>query len=97
MARRETLSCPVCELPPNVHRIRTAIRRHKGHEQKQEARVANVSQLPLRACNEVGRQLRDATLVMYLIRSQGMPVPEARENFREDRAEAIAIVTGRIL
>jgi hypothetical protein len=36
-------------------------------------------------------------LVMYLIRSQGMPVPEARENFREDRAEAIAIVTGRIL
>jgi hypothetical protein len=36
-------------------------------------------------------------LVMYLIRSRGMPVPEARENFREDRAEAIAIVTGRIL
>jgi predicted transposase YbfD/YdcC len=26
-----------------------------------------------------------------------MSVPEARENFREDRAEAIALVTGRIL
>ncbi|MGC2779183.1 MAG: ISAs1 family transposase [Bradyrhizobium sp.] len=36
-------------------------------------------------------------LVLYLIRSRGLPVPEARENFREDRAEAIALVTGRIL
>jgi len=26
-----------------------------------------------------------------------MAVPEARENFREDRAQAIAIVTGRFL
>jgi predicted transposase YbfD/YdcC len=36
-------------------------------------------------------------LVMYLIRSQGMSVPEARENYREDRAQVIALVTGRIL
>jgi predicted transposase YbfD/YdcC len=36
-------------------------------------------------------------LVLYLIRSRGMSVPEARENFREDRAEAIALVTGSIL
>lgn len=36
-------------------------------------------------------------LVLHLIRSRGMSVPEARENFREDRAEAIAIVTGRFL
>ena len=36
-------------------------------------------------------------LVLRLIRSRGMSVPEARENFREDRAEAIAIVTGRFL
>ena len=36
-------------------------------------------------------------LVLHLIRSRGMSVPEARENFREDRAEAIAAVTGRIL
>jgi predicted transposase YbfD/YdcC len=36
-------------------------------------------------------------LVLYLIRSRGMSVPEARENYREDRAQVIALVTGRIL
>ena len=36
-------------------------------------------------------------LVLYLIRSAGMSVPEARENYREDRAQVIALVTGRIL
>ena len=36
-------------------------------------------------------------LVLYLIRSRGMSAPEARENYREDRADAIALVTGRIL
>jgi hypothetical protein len=36
-------------------------------------------------------------LVLYLIRSAGMSVPEARENFREDRNQVIALVTGRIL
>jgi predicted transposase YbfD/YdcC len=36
-------------------------------------------------------------LVLFLIRSAGMSVPEARENYREDRAEAVALVTGRIL
>ena len=36
-------------------------------------------------------------LVLSLIRSRGLCVPEARENYREDRAEAVAIVTGRIL
>ena len=36
-------------------------------------------------------------LVLHLIRSHGMSVPEARENFREDRAEAIALVMGRFL
>ena len=36
-------------------------------------------------------------LVLHLIRARGLSVPEARENFREDRAEAIAVVTGRIL
>jgi hypothetical protein len=36
-------------------------------------------------------------LVLHLIRSRGMAVPEARENFREDRAQVIALVTGRIL
>ena len=36
-------------------------------------------------------------LVLCLIRARGLSVREARENFREDRAEAIAVVTGRIL
>ena len=36
-------------------------------------------------------------LVLYLIRARGMSVPEARENYREDRAQVIALVTGRIL
>ena len=36
-------------------------------------------------------------LVLHLIRARGLSVPEARENFREDRAQAIAIVTGLFL
>lgn len=36
-------------------------------------------------------------LVLNMIRSRDLAVREARENFREDRAEAIAVVTGRIL
>jgi hypothetical protein len=32
-----------------------------------------------------------------MIRGRGLPVREARENFREDRAEAIAAVTRRFL
>jgi predicted transposase YbfD/YdcC len=36
-------------------------------------------------------------LALYLIRSAGMSVPEARENYREDRHRVIALVTGRIL
>jgi hypothetical protein len=36
-------------------------------------------------------------LALSLIRKSGIPIPQARENFREDRAEAIKTVTGRIL
>ena len=36
-------------------------------------------------------------LALSMIRARGLSVREARENFREDRAEAIAAVTGRIL
>ena len=39
--------------------------------------------------------LRNAVLTM--IRAAGLHVPEARENFREDRNEAIKAVTGQIL
>lgn len=36
-------------------------------------------------------------LALSLLRKTGIAIPEARENFREDRAEAIKAVTGRIL
>ena len=35
-------------------------------------------------------------LTTFLIRKSGVPIPEARENFREDRAAAILAATGRI-
>ena len=35
--------------------------------------------------------------VIGIIRRLGRAIPAARENFREDRAEAIMAVTGRIL
>ena len=44
-----------------------------------------------------GRVLATLRNLLFLIRDRGQSVPEARENFREDRAEAIAVVTGRIL
>ena len=36
-------------------------------------------------------------LVLSMIRKAGLSIPQARENFREDRAEAIKAVTGRLL
>ena len=36
-------------------------------------------------------------LAMSMIRKTGNSIPQARENFREDRAEAIKAVTGRFL
>jgi hypothetical protein len=39
--------------------------------------------------------VRNATIT--LIRRLGLPIREARENFREDRSNAISVVTGRIL
>lgn len=36
-------------------------------------------------------------LVTSVIRQRGLSIPEARENFREDRADAIKVVTGRVL
>src|SRR4051812_48951992 len=36
-------------------------------------------------------------LAITLIRRAGLSIPEARENFREDRANAITLVTGRVL
>jgi len=36
-------------------------------------------------------------LAITLIRRAGLSISEARENFREDRANAITLVTGRVL
>ena len=36
-------------------------------------------------------------LVTWMIRKTGVSIPEARENFREERAEAIRAVTARSL
>ncbi len=36
-------------------------------------------------------------LAIALIRRAGLSIPEARENFREDRAETIRLVTGSVL
>lgn len=36
-------------------------------------------------------------LAITLIRRAGLAIPEARENFREDRSAAIALVTGAVL
>ncbi len=36
-------------------------------------------------------------LVLFLIRARALSIPAARENFREDRAQAIAAITRRIL
>ena len=36
-------------------------------------------------------------LVISMIRKAGLSIPQARENFRKDCAEAIKAVTGRIL
>lgn len=36
-------------------------------------------------------------IAITLIRHTGLSIPEARENFREDRAEAIKLVTGQVL
>lgn len=36
-------------------------------------------------------------LAISLIRQTGVPIPEARKNFREDRQTAISTVTGIIL
>ena len=61
--------------------------------------VRDVSFNEDRCCTRAGGRVLATlrNLVLHLIRARPLSVPEARENFREDRAEAIAVVTGRIL
>ena len=61
--------------------------------------VRDVSMDEDRCRVRVGAQALAAlrNLVIFLIRRSGASIPAARENFREDRAEAILAVTGGVL
>ena len=79
-------------------RLLALVRAHWGIENRLHY-VRDVSmnedRCRVRAGGRVLATLRN--LVISLIRTRGLSVPEARENFREDRNEAIAVVTERIL
>ena len=79
-------------------RLLALVRAHWGIENRLH-HVRDVSMDEDRCRSRVGGRalacLRN--LALATIRGRGLDVREARENFREDRAEAIAAVTGRIL
>jgi predicted transposase YbfD/YdcC len=89
-------SLPAAEADPS--RLLALSRAHWGIENRLHY-VRDVSMDEDRCRVRAGARalagVRNAALA--LIRSLGQPVREARENFREDRAEAIHAVTGRIL
>ena len=89
-------SLPASEAGPD--RLLALVRAHWGIENRLHY-VRDVSMDEDRCrCRAGGRALASIrNLALSLIRARGQSVPEARENFREDRAEAIAVVTGRIL
>ena len=91
----------VTSLPANKagpDRLLALVRAHWGIENRLH-HVRDVSMDEDRCrVRSGGRPLASIrNLALSLIRARGLPVREARENFREDRAEAIALVTGRIL
>ena len=89
-------SLDAAEAPPA--RLLALVRAHWGIENRLH-HVRDVSMDEDRCRARIGGRalacLRNLTLAM--IRGRGLDVREARENFREDRAEAIAAVTGRFL
>ena len=89
-------SLPATEAGPE--RLLQLSRGHWGIENKLHW-VRDVSMNEDRCRVRAGARARAAlrNLVLGLIRSRGLSVPQARENFREDRAEALAVVTGQIL
>ena len=88
-------------LPPSKagpDRLLALVRAHWGIENRPH-HVRDLSmdedRCRVRAGGRALASIRNLTL--SLIRARGLSVREARENFREVRAEAIALVTGRIL
>ena len=89
-------SLPPGEAPPE--RLLALVRDHWAIENKLHY-VRDVSMNEDRCRVRAGARPL-ATLrgtVIGMIRRLGRSIPAARENFREDRAEAIAAVTGHIL
>lgn len=89
-------SLPASEAGPE--RLLALVRAHWGIENRLHY-VRDVSMDEDRCRVRAGGRALSAirNLVLSLIRARGQSIPEARENFREDRAEAIAVVTGRFL
>ena len=78
-------------------RLLALVRAHWGIENRLH-HVRDVSMDEDRCTCAGGRALACLrNLALATIRGRGLDVREARENFREDRADAIAAVTGRIL
>lgn len=89
-------SLPAAEAGPE--RLLALSRGHWGIENKLHW-VRDVSMNEDRCRVRAGARALAAlrNLVLWLIRSRGLSVPEARENFREDRAQTVAVITGRNL
>ena len=89
-------SLPAAEASPQ--RLLSLARAHWGIENRlHHVRDVSMDEDRCRARSgaRVLASMRNATLA--LIRRLGLPLREARENFREDRSHAIQVVTGRIL
>lgn len=89
-------SLPAAKAPPE--RLLQLIRDHWAIENRLH-HVRDVTFLEDRCRIRAGARPIAAlrNLAISLIRRAGLAIPEARENFREDRSAAIALVTGAVL
>ena len=91
-------SLPAAKAGPD--RLLALVRAHWGIENRLH-HVRDVSmdedRCRVRAGGRALASIRNLGLSLIRARARGLSVREARENFREDRAKAIAVVTGRVL
>ena len=80
-------------LRPQAPSLRLSAQEHRGESVRDVS--FNGDRRRVRAGARALAAIRN--LVLYLIRSQGMSVPDTRENYRDDRAQVIALVIGRFL